>query len=237
MSHSQPCLHLNVFLLSFLAVSWAPRSIWAQTPGMVTIHCRIVDDLRQEPIPRVRLTLSGAALKDMIGLDSDGDGRCQFPTVPPGHYTLGFDKAGFFPPDDAKSGLKSVITFDASAGSDVDLGTITLVRGRSISGAVRWDNEEPAEKVAVHALKVRRGRAAFVIGDSIIVGTNSRGEFKLDNLRPGRYVVYAYVLGLALAVMKPRMALPCFIRTLQFRTSETRWTSRTQRKLRRSQCI
>ena len=186
-----------------------PALLSAQAPDTVSIKCRIVDDIRHEPVPKVRLTLTGQPLKDQLALDADREGRCPFASVPPGRYTLGFDKAGFFPPENAGSGIKGTITVDATNPPEVDLGTIVLVKARSISGVVRWDNEEPAEKVIVHALLVKRGRAAYASGDVILVPTNAGGEFKLDNLRPGRYVVYSYVIGLAL-FLKPRIALPVF---------------------------
>ncbi len=62
----------------------------------------------------------------------------------------------------------------------------------------------------VHALTVKRGRALMIPGDVFLVTTNDRGEFRLENMRPGRYVAYAYVPGLAVAFTKPRTALPVF---------------------------
>jgi hypothetical protein len=177
--------------------------LWAQSQPTVDVRCKVVDDIRHEPIARVRLVLSGSKLLDPLVMDTTEDGACAFQNVPPGKYTLSFQKAGYFPPD-------AGVAVDATVPPKVDLGTITLIRWRTISGVVRWDNEERADHVLVHALLVKRGRAAMKMGDVFITGTNGAGEFRLDKLKPGRYVVYTYVPGLAPAFLKPRVALPVY---------------------------
>jgi hypothetical protein len=169
----------------------------------VDVQCKVVDDIRHEPIARVRLVLSGSKLLDPLVMDTTEDGACAFQGVPPGKYTLSFQKSGYYPPD-------AGATVDATVPPKIDLGTITLIRWRTISGVVRWDNEERADHVLVHALLVKRGRAAMKLGDAFITGTNDAGEFRLDKLRPGRYVVYTYVPGLAPAFLKPKVALPVY---------------------------
>jgi len=94
--------------------------------------------------------------------------------------------------------------------ADTDLGEITMVTSRSIEGVVRWQDEEPAAHVLVHALRVRGGKAAFHVGDVLLAPTNDRGEFHLDDLLPGSYVVYAYLQGLSPGDARPRIAKPVF---------------------------
>ena len=175
----------------------------AQSQTTVDVQCKVVDDIRHEPIARVRLVLSGSKLLDPLVADTADDGACAFQSVPPGKYTLSLQKAGYYPPD-------AGVAVDATSPPKIDLGTITLIRWRTISGVVRWDNEDRADHVLVHALLVKRGRAAMKPGDAFITGTNDVGEFRLDKLKPGRYVVYTYVPGLAPAFLKPKVALPVY---------------------------
>ncbi len=156
------------------------------------------------------MTLSGKGLADPLVASTGDDGECPFKDVPPGVYTLAVEKAGYFAPEAPVSGVKGVISVEATVPPESNIGTIVLVKSRTITGVVRWDNEEPAERVIVHALTVKRGRALMIPGDVFLVTTNDRGEFRLENMRPGRYVAYAYVPGLAVAFTKPRTALPVF---------------------------
>jgi hypothetical protein len=131
------------------------------------------------------------------------------PDIPPGRYLLTVDKAGYFPRNREEEMGGGPISIDAQMPA-AELGDIALSRVRAISGTVRWLNGEPAERVAVHAQFVRRGTAAFRPGEGSLVGTNDRGEFRLDRLRPGRYVVCAYSVGVAGPDAKPLVSLPVF---------------------------
>lgn len=195
---------LAVFvLIATRSALWAMPQAPEQSQQTAIIHCKVVDDLRREPIPRVRVVLTGANLKDPLASDTAADGSCGLQSVPPGKYLLSLQKAGYFPPDNG-------VVVDATTQRELDLGTIVLLRWRTISGVIRWANEDPADHVLVHALLVRRGKAIMKPGDAFIVGTNDNGEFRLDKLKPGRYVVYTYVPGLAIAFLKPRAALPVY---------------------------
>ena len=171
----------------------------------VSIHCRIVSDIGDEAVNRARLTLSGSGLPEPLITYSSDKGDCLFEGVPAGRYNLGVEKAGYFPLTGGKS-----VEIEAAAGSTVNVGEIVLVAMRSIAGSVRWATGDPADRVIVHALLAKRAAASFRPGDARMVMTNSRGEYRLEGLLPGRYVVYSYTLGLADAGTRPRLALPVY---------------------------
>jgi len=195
-----------LFFTASLAASGASYS-----DGEVTVRCRIVDDIHGNPIPRARLTLTGGALPAPLVADSDSQGSCTFPGIPSGSYSLVVEKAGYFPVRSGVPNSAPSLVFAAHAPNDADLGSITLVAMRRILGVVRWQDGEPAATVIAHALRVREGKAPYRAGEVSLTGTNERGEFTLDRLRPGRYVVYAYLPGLAPNNgARPKVALPTF---------------------------
>jgi hypothetical protein len=203
-----PAVHL-VSQLLLVCLLW-PQALAAQSPATVSIRCRIVDDISGEAVPKVRLALSGAGFKDPITTDTGSDGVGSFKDLPLGRYVLTFDKSGYSYSGAGSPGPKGSLSVDAISPPEVDLGAIVMVKFRNITGTVLWENDEPADRVIVHALLVKRGKTTFVPGDVLVAPTNDKGEFRLDRLKPGRYVVYAYVPGLAVALFKPRTALPVF---------------------------
>jgi len=183
----------------------------AQTNGPAAVRCRIVDDIHGTPIPNARLTLTGRSLIDPIVAESDTRGSCTLPGIPSGNYSLSVRKAGFFPVQSGVPNGAPSIAFVAHAPGDADLGTITLVSMRRISGMVRWQDEEPAAGVTVHALRVKGGKAALRSGEVPLTRTNDHGEFTIDRVPPGRYVVYAFIQGVAPGDhTRPEIALPVF---------------------------
>jgi hypothetical protein len=200
---------LTEIALLFLTGTISGVPAVAQSEPKVSIHCRVAGDIGLEPVPHARLTLSGGKLSGPVVAYTSESGACVLPDIPPGRYLLTVDKAGYFPRNREEEMGGGPISIDAQMPA-AELGDIALSRVRAISGTVRWLNGEPAERVAVHAQFVRRGTAAFRPGEGSLVGTNGRGEFRLDRLRPGRYVVCAYSVGVAGPDAKPLVSLPVF---------------------------
>jgi hypothetical protein len=189
--------------------------VQAQEEATIGIACRVVDDIRREPVSRARLTLSGDGLPDPVAVYADTNGACALPKVRSGKYLLTVEKPGFIPwragtPMDRPGSVMGPIPIDTRGLAEVNLHEIVLTAVRQISGVVRWRSGDPAERVVVHALSVKAGKASFKVGEVILVATNDRGEFKLEGLQPGRYIPYAYTVGLADTSTKPMVAFPVF---------------------------
>ncbi|MEP7354383.1 MAG: carboxypeptidase regulatory-like domain-containing protein [Acidobacteriota bacterium] len=175
----------------------------AQTEPKGTLRARFLDDLSPQGVGKVRVSLSGAGLRDPLIAESDASGNLSFPTLAPATYRMSVDKAEYFAPD-----TRDVVI---AAGSTNNLGELTLVRKRRISGTVRWQDGEPVPTATVQYLPVVVGNAQ-VEGVGGFFRTNERGEYSMPELRPGRYAIfasysgnYAQVSGLPL-----RMGLPSF---------------------------
>src|SRR6185436_5396255 len=111
------------------------------------------------------------------------------------------EKAGYFAPNPQ----------DVQVGaSEINLGDIILVRIRAISGTVRWSDGEPAAGATVQVLPVVAGQASYR-GIATGYSVADRGTFRIANLRPGRYVLFASSAGYALSENpRPRVAPAIF---------------------------
>ncbi|WP_321471325.1 carboxypeptidase regulatory-like domain-containing protein [uncultured Paludibaculum sp.] len=179
----------SVGLMAAIAVCMASGG-WAQEKPKVAIGCRVLDDIESNGVGGARITLQPSEGGDRIVAFTSESGACSFQKeIPPGQYVMSVDKAGYFPIAESKA-----IAFTAAA-PKAELGDIVLSAKRSIQGVVRWSNGDPADGVIAHVLVLRAGRAVLRPGDSILAMTNDRGEFRLENLRPATYLLYAYTLG------------------------------------------
>lgn len=162
---------------------------YAQERVSAAVGCRVLDDIEHRGIPSARLSLVPVIGGERITAFTTELGACTFESVPRGNYVMTVEKAGYFP----LTG-QTAISFTAES-PKTDLGDITLVAMRSIQGVVHWKNGDPADNVIAHALLIRAGRAQFRPGDARLVMTNDKGEFRLEGLRPGTYILYANTLG------------------------------------------
>jgi len=198
------CRCVDVIAISALVFS--PFSL-AQSDSVVSVGGRILDDIRHEGVARARVTLSGSALSQPMSAYTDDQGNFSFGGIRASRYQLSIEKAGYFPIRPGASDAPLIVEAQSQI---TDLGSVVIVKTRAIKGEVKWSSGDPAERVVVHALGVSRGRAVFRAGEVLLAPTNERGEFRLQNLRPGRYVAYAYTVDVGGKDLKPRAALPVF---------------------------
>lgn len=172
-----------------------------QEPGTSTMHGQITGDISRSGVEGVSVTLMGGDLREPVPVRTDGQGRFGFPVLPVGRYTLQAAKAGFF------ALLKEVET--KTSGEQLDIGQVVLTAKRVVTGDVRWQDGEPAAGLRVVALLVKRGALQQDGGSATLV--DSRGEFRFDQLRPGRYVISAASRAdLSSSASRPRIAAPSY---------------------------
>jgi hypothetical protein len=176
----------------------------------LTIRCSVMDDITRQYVVRAKVTLSGGPKGDSLLDYTDAQGGCHFTDLPLGRYTLSIEKAGFFSRTPAGVGGFGPLVIPGETAGEVTLPDIILTRMRTISGRIKWQSGDPADHVVAHALMVRRGKASFRSGDAMLAITDERGEFRLSNLKPGRYVVYCYTIGLANESSHKPVAMPVF---------------------------
>ena len=143
------------------------------------IRVHIIDGMTGQAIPRVRYMLTGGGLVD--GLTGGGDdlGDVELSGIRPGTYRVTLEKAGYFP---------EPIDLTVTASSPASLPEIVMTTKREVSGAVRWQDGEPAARAQIRVYGVRGGKPVPRT-DIPVVQASDRGEFVVGNLRPGRYIL------------------------------------------------
>jgi hypothetical protein len=110
-----------------------------------------------------------------------------FTGLNPGSCRLGLYKFGFFPTPGAGSALVNLVGGEERA--DIDL---TMSRGAVLAGRVFDASGKPLRNVGVGALRVGQIARLDQTMPSIDVDrTNESGEFRVQSLPPGRYVIVA----------------------------------------------
>jgi hypothetical protein len=160
--------------------------------GTSTIAGSIVTLSSREPIADASVTLYASMFPDgRTSTRSDGQGRFQFSSLPPGHYTVGAEKAGFvrvtFGERLYGRGGRAIPLRD---GERRDL-QIQLPHGNVITGRIVDERGDPAVGTSVRALQFSMAtgyRSARSVGAA---RTNGQGVFRIASLTPGDYVVCA----------------------------------------------
>lgn len=163
---------------------------------------RVVDDISSQGVPTARLQLAGGGLATPLVISSDNAGQFTFPGLRAGKYRLHIEKAGYFPQDYARE-------IEVGAG-DISLGDVEFIAKRSISGTIQWRDGEPAAGAIVLAIKVLGGAFSPRPQSGLSTSTNDQGQFRLAELSPGRYTVYAFSQAIVSATQRPRASLPVF---------------------------
>jgi carboxypeptidase family protein len=120
------------------------------------------------------------------------DGKFSFPKVAPGRYSISVERDGFLRLSAGRLGsYKMPPVFSVQPGETVGTLDFGMIPSGLISGRVKFDDAEPAAKVAVQLYReyYDRGRRGYQTAASGF--TNDRGEYRLGGLEPGSYYVAA----------------------------------------------
>ena len=139
------------------------------------------------PIRNARVSL-GRTTNDKVFTDADG--RFEIEAFP-GRHSLIAEKTGY-----ARTMQVPWMEYDVAEGGVVDGVEIRMVKGAAIVGRVVDDAGEPVVGAAVNAASMRIvGAELQVSGTAGGTWTDDRGEYRMGDLAPGRYVVS--VVGIA----------------------------------------
>jgi len=160
----------------------------AQSDAKFSVHGRVTDDINHTGVARAEVTLAGAG-RSLIARTNDR-GEYDFSNLLSAWYQIKVDKPGFLAGSYGDA-------FDIGGAAKTELGDVTLAAERTISGTVRWADEEPVSLplAGVVAVSVKGG----VNGPEYRVAgggqPNDHGEFRITGLRAGRYILYAQIAG------------------------------------------
>jgi hypothetical protein len=146
-----------------------------------------------QPLPRVVVRASSAALKAPRTVKTGSDGSYEIAELPPGRYIVSASKANFVTAAFGQHRpLGPGVPFELAAKQVASRVDFALARAGVITGRILDEFGEPVPDVQVSTLRYQ-----YVNGERRLTGapgrnaTNDIGEFRLFNLPPGDYFVSA----------------------------------------------
>ncbi len=183
-------------VLALVLGAIAALSLAAQTGSEGSIAGRVLNSVTGAPVRKALVRLNPEGDAPLMAGETDADGRFQFTGLPAGKYWLSAHHAGF---TDRTYGARPNLQFGppfvlapAEHRTDVD---IKLPPLGAISGRVLDEDGDPIAEAFVTILKqtYRNGRKEWnQISGAMI---DDRGEFRVSNLAPGKYLVAAGARG------------------------------------------
>jgi 5-hydroxyisourate hydrolase-like protein (transthyretin family) len=171
-----------LLLLVLLAAGLAGQD--KPSPGLLTGI--VLETGTENPVHKVTLYLIRQQAEDsnseavLTGMD----GRFRFENLAPGTYFLQWSKPGWSTGGQGQGGRQIQI-----AKEPLEPLRIEMSRAGAVSGRVLDPDGDPAAYVTVSALSARgAARRGFTANSAL---TDERGEYRLFNLPPGRYLVQA----------------------------------------------
>jgi protocatechuate 3,4-dioxygenase beta subunit len=156
-----------------------------------TVQGRVLQDPGGQPIRKVDVSLTprDGQPSDQYTATTDPEGKFEIPGVKLGHYRVVLQHTGFLSPG-SRMGAPLVLT-SASDGRDL---VFHMRTAATISGKVVDSDGDPMANVSVQAVRVGSGGARFS-RDQGYGNTNDLGEYRIGNLRAGKYLLSASALG------------------------------------------
>jgi uncharacterized protein (DUF2141 family) len=176
-------LNIRVFAIPFILAACllcvSHTTAQQQDTEEFELHGSVINDATGEPV-------SGALVQLQINVQfSATNGTFVFTNLPRGRYSLWARKPGFFTEQDlGRSSAWSNSWHDVPSNAET---VLKLVPESIIYGEVKNENGEPLEGVTVRAQRwqmVDGRRSLQNMGDAL---TDDEGNFRLAELRPGRY--------------------------------------------------
>jgi protocatechuate 3,4-dioxygenase beta subunit len=169
---------MSVPLVGLMLLLAMPQAGPAQATGSIAGVVRAADT--RVPVSDARVQITGPGVReDTI---TDGAGRFGFTALAPGVYRISIEKETYAFDVLRAPGVK------VDAGATISV-TFDLQRAGMIVGDVRDDRGNPRRGVPVTAIRKIEGGTTTQPGTQRT--TNDLGEFRLDGLLPGEYVVLA----------------------------------------------
>jgi hypothetical protein len=196
-----PALSIAVLLAATIAA--APR---AAPSGLIL--GRVVDAATGQPIASAVVRLSSGGPPTGAGVLTGADGRFVFSPVPAGQFTLTTERPGYF--DSAYGKLRPLgdaVAFVLKDGERRGDATIRMWPWASIAGTVVDELGRRVPGVPVDAIRRVADGAPAQNGDGGGAVTDARGEYRIQRLVPGTYVVAAGCRSMNIAI-PANMALP-----------------------------
>jgi 5-hydroxyisourate hydrolase-like protein (transthyretin family) len=189
-----------LFLLTGLAFAAAMQG--AQQMGRISGV--VIDSATMAPVAGAQVFVTSPddpPTNSLPDATTDADGRYTLQAVPAGRYYVGAHKEGFAPPMDPS--LLSMV--DLPGGQEITNVVVPMQRGGIITGRALDPSGQPMRGMSVTAL-VKRFETTGLLhsGPHVVAGapvlmpfgqseTNERGEYRIEGLPSGDYLVASHL--------------------------------------------
>jgi uncharacterized protein (DUF2141 family) len=171
---------LVCFLITGLGVSQS-TSLHRDAPGII-IQGRVLQDPQALPVRKATVQLNGPRGQEGYSAVTDAEGRFVIDDVKPGRYVVTVEHPGL-----VEMGRRRVLNTFSMADSEL---VLHLQAAAVITGKITDGDGDPVRDVSVMATRVGPSRG-WHPHDASNGATNDLGEFRISDLRPGRYTVVA----------------------------------------------
>jgi Carboxypeptidase regulatory-like domain len=163
------------------------------TGGTGGIEGIVSDATSHAPLKKVRVTLSGAVAVTPAAVTGD-DGRFAFRELAAGSYWLQASKTGYNLPQQAIFADQANTGFVLGDGEERKGVEIALAPSGAISGRVVSEEDVPIRGCNVTALQpgYEQDLRNPNVGVAGAASTNEKGEYRIIDLTPSRYYVFAH---------------------------------------------
>ncbi|MDQ1694247.1 MAG: hypothetical protein QOH85_1782, partial [Acidobacteriaceae bacterium] len=213
-----------VVLAALFAVHWAhPQSAKRLPRSTVSGHVLCADANAPARLAKVTLNplrnSTGPSSTATPGTTTGLDGGFELTDIPPGRYLVLVDLAGYISgisalDQDTRQHLNDVADTPPPGSTVIEVANgqpvsveLTIERGASVGGAIRYDDGSPAIGVTV-GLEHKNNKGAweaalqstsqsfdnFAGGRSDGVSTDSAGRFHIDGVPAGEYLLHAHLV-------------------------------------------
>jgi hypothetical protein len=142
--------------------------------------------------PLMAAEIAEGASFPQVTITTGDDGRFSFKDLAPGLYTLRARREGYFGAALSGDSVTSTVvtaTVPLVAGEANAEISLTMARGVTISGRIRYPNGQPMVNVGVGAFQLAYNNGKPVLSAANSKMTDDRGEYRLFWLPPGDYYV------------------------------------------------
>ena len=190
-------MNFRLPFLWFLLVSALCSSQVAPPQGPTfSAHGRVVEDPSGKPLRKVDVRffrLSGEPNNEEHSTTTDADGSFEIDNLKPGRYRVVLDHVGYVP---VEKHSRFGISLNLHSAEDAKALLLHMQAAAVITGKIVDNDGDPIPNASVQAMPPGPGRIRTVaLGAS--ASTNDLGEFRLSNLRPGKYLLMVTAIGRA----------------------------------------
>lgn len=158
-----------------------------QSPQKQSIQGKVVDSKTSQPIRKVNVSISGGDPFSSSSVATAADGSFSFDNLNPGRYTVSLEHSGFV----QSISDRRQRTFTLQPGQSLTGLVFKLQPAGVISGKIVDPDGDPLPNVSVAAMPTTTAARNPRQQSQGFGSTNDLGEYRISNLRPGKYLLSA----------------------------------------------